>query len=221
MSDEKTGLEGLVDADEALAPEQVNAAGADATLTSDGVATGDQDDASPDMTGPDPTDPDTESPEARIAALEAELAEANEQTLRAVADLQNTRRRVEREIADVKTYAIARFAEDLLSVSDNLARALTALPEADRATLSEAGRNLLGGIEMTEKELHAALARHGVVAVDAVPGAVFDPNLHQAVSQVPSPHPAGTIAETYQSGWKIGDRTLRAAMVAVSAGPAN
>ncbi|MEQ9316608.1 MAG: nucleotide exchange factor GrpE, partial [Henriciella sp.] len=105
--------------------------------------------------------------------------------------------------------------------SDNLARALAALPDEEREVLTEAGQNLLGGIEMTQKELHTVLARHGVTAVDAAPGATFDPNHHQAVSQIPSEHPAGSIAETFQSGWKIGDRTLRAAMVAVSAGKAN
>ena len=74
---------------------------------------------------------------------------------------------------------------------------------------------------MTQKELHTVLARHGVTAIDAAPGAAFDPNQHQAVSQIPSDQPSGTIAETFQSGWKIGERVLRAAMVAVSAGPAN
>ena len=160
-------------------------------------------------------------PEAQIAALELELAETKEQVLRMAAELQNTRKRAEKEIADGKAYAINRFAQDLLSVSDNLSRALMALPAEDRDTLSEAGRNLLGGIEMTEKELHSVLARNGVTAIDAAPGASFDPNLHQAVSQIPSDQPSGTIAQTFQTGWRIGDRTLRAAMVAVSAGPAN
>jgi molecular chaperone GrpE len=74
-------------------------------------------------------------------------------------------------------------------------------------------------VELTQKELVTVLARHGVTAVDAAPGAAFDPALHQAVTQIPSPHPAGSIAELFQSGWRIGDRTLRPAMVAVSAGP--
>ncbi|MEM7767525.1 MAG: nucleotide exchange factor GrpE [Pseudomonadota bacterium] len=200
MSDEKTKFEGLVDAEETLAPEQVaGEAGEEAA--------------------PEPAAEPT--PEARIAALELELADSKEQVLRAFAEAQNTRKRAEKEIADAKAYSIKKFAEDLLSVSDNLSRALTALPDADRAGLSEAGRNLLGGIEMTEKELHAALARNGVTAIDAAPGATFDPNLHQAVSQIPSDQPQGAIAQTFQTGWKIGDRTLRAAMVAVSAGPAN
>jgi len=203
MSDEKTGFEGLIDPEDTLAPDAVGEDTGTGEGEGEAAARG------------------ADDPEARIAALEAALAEANELKLRALADAQNTRRRADKDLADAKTYAIARFAEDLLSVSDNLARALTALPDEDRAGLSEAGRNLLGGIEMTEKELHAVLARNGITAIDAAPGAAFDPNLHQAVSQVPSGQPSGTIAECFQTGWKIGDRTLRAAMVAVSAGPAN
>jgi molecular chaperone GrpE len=136
-------------------------------------------------------------------------------------DLDNTRKRAERQISEARVYAIERFAGDLLSVSDNLARALAALPDEDRANLSDAGNNLLSGIEMTAKELETALGRHGVKPIDAVPGAVFDPNLHQAVAQIPSDQPSGTIASVFQPGWKIGERTLRAAMVAVSAGGAN
>ena len=160
------------------------------------------------------------SPEEVMLALETEKEELRGQLLRTLADLDNTRKRADKQVADAKVYAIERFAGDLLSVADNLARALAALPDDDRAGLSEAGQNLLGGIEMTQKELHTALARHGVKPIEADPGAMFDPNLHQAVAQVPSEHPSGTIASLFQPGWKIGDRTLRAAMVAVSAGPA-
>ncbi|MEO0785703.1 MAG: nucleotide exchange factor GrpE, partial [Pseudomonadota bacterium] len=100
-------------------------------------------------------------------------------------------------------------------------RAMDALDADTRASLSEGGQSLMGGIEMTQKELHTVMARHGVTAIDAAPGAAFDPNLHQAVSQIPSDQPKDTIAQCFQSGWKIGDRTLRAAMVAVSTGPTN
>ncbi|MEM0986159.1 MAG: nucleotide exchange factor GrpE [Pseudomonadota bacterium] len=202
MGENETKLDGLVDTEEALAPEQVNEGAAQDASSEDGG-------------------PQELGAETQIAALEAELADAKDQMLRALADAQNTRRRAEKEVADARAYANKKFAEDLLSVSDNLARALTALPDEDREGLSEAGRNLLGGIEMTEKELHAALARNGVTAIDAAPGATFDPNLHQAVSQIPSDQPSGTIAECFQTGWKMGERTLRAAMVAVSAGAAN
>lgn len=159
--------------------------------------------------------------ETRIAELEGEVTALKDQVLRAHAEMENVRKRSQKEIVDARTYAVEKFAGDLLSVSDNLARALAALPDDEREALTEAGQNLLGGVEMTQKELHAKLAKHGVTAIDAEPGATFDPNKHEAVSQIPSQHPSGTIAETFQSGWKIGDRTLRAAIVAVSSGPAN
>jgi len=161
------------------------------------------------------------SPEEAIAKLEAEKADLNGQILRLLADLDNTRKRADRQLGEARVYAIEKFAADLLSVSDNLARALDALPEGEREGLTEAGKNLLGGIEMTAKELTNALARHGVVLVEAAPGGTFDPNVHQAVAQIPSEHPSGTIAQLFQPGWRIGERTLRAAMVAVSLGPAN
>ena len=159
--------------------------------------------------------------ETRIAELEGEVMGLKDQTLRTMAEMDNLRKRTAKEVADARVYAVEKFAKDLLNVSDNLARALGALPDEERAQLTEAGQNLLGGIEMTQKELHTVLSRHGVVAIDAAPGATFDPNQHQAVSQIPSEQPSGTIAETFQSGWKIGERVLRAAMVAVSAGKAS
>ena len=156
-----------------------------------------------------------------MKALEVEKQELRDQMLRAMAEMENLRKRSEREKADARIYAIEKFARDLLSVSDNMARALEALPETERDALTEGGKGLLGGIEMTQKELHTVLTRHGVTAIEAEPGAQFDPNLHQAVANIPSEHPNGTIASLFQAGWKIGDRTLRAAMVAVSAGQAN
>ena len=159
--------------------------------------------------------------EQQMLALEVEKQELRDQMLRAMAEMENLRKRSEREKADARVYAIEKFARDLLSVSDNLARALEALPDSEREALTEGGKGLLGGIEMTQKELHTVLTRHGVTAIEAEPGAAFDPNLHQAVANIPSEHPNGTIASLFQAGWKIGDRVLRAAMVAVSAGEAN
>jgi len=161
------------------------------------------------------------TPEDHILALEIEKQELRDQMLRAMAEMENLRKRSEREKSDARIYAIEKFARDLLSVSDNMARALEALPEDEREALTEGGKGLLGGIEMTHKELHTVLTRHGVTTIDVEPGAVFDPNLHQAVANIPSEHPNGTIASLFQSGWRIGDRILRAAMVAVSAGQAN
>ncbi|MEL6666606.1 MAG: nucleotide exchange factor GrpE [Pseudomonadota bacterium] len=161
------------------------------------------------------------TPGQQMLALEVEKQELRDQMLRAMAEMENLRKRSEREKSDARVYAIEKFARDLLSVSDNMARALEALPESERDALTEGGKGLLGGIEMTQKELHTVLTRHGVTAIEAEPGAAFDPNLHQAVANIPSEHPNGTIASLFQAGWKIGDRTLRAAMVAVSAGQAN
>ncbi len=155
---------------------------------------------------------------AQLAEVEAERDAMKDQILRALAETENVRKRANRQISEERVYAVERFARDLLNVSDNLARALDALPEDARQELSDTGRTLLEGVELTQKELHAVMARHGVSAIDAGPGATFDPNHHQAVSQIPCDQPAGSVAQTFQTGWKIGDRTLRAAMVAVSAG---
>lgn len=161
------------------------------------------------------------TPEETIAGLEAEKADLQDKLLRSIAEVDNIRKRAAKQVSDASTFAIERFAGDLLSVSDNLSRAMDALDADTRAALSEGGQSLMGGIEMTQKELHTVMARHGVTAIDAAPGAAFDPNLHQAVSQIPADQPKDTIAQTFQTGWKIGDRVLRAAMVAVSTGPAN
>jgi molecular chaperone GrpE len=155
----------------------------------------------------------------QVATLEKERDELNDRLLRALAETENVRKRGNRQIAEERIYAVEKFSRDLLNVSDSLSRAISSLPAQERVMLHEAGRNAFDGIELTQKELVAVLARHGVTAVDAAPGAAFDPALHQAVTQIPSPHPAGSIAENFQSGWRIGDRTLRPAMVAVSAGP--
>lgn len=156
--------------------------------------------------------------EQRFVMLAEENTQLKDQLLRAHAEMQNVRKRAERQVADARIYGVEKFAGDLLPVSDNFARALDALNEKTRADLTDAGKNLIVGVEAIQKDLHAILARHGVTAVDATPGADFDPNLHQAVSQIPSEHPEGTVAATFQNGWRIGNRVLRAAMVAVSAG---
>lgn len=141
-----------------------------------------------------------------------------DQLLRAVAEAENLRKRSEKEVADTRIFALTSFARDLLSVSDNLSRALAAVSDDVREAMGEPGKNLLAGVEMTEKELHTVLTRHGVTLMAVAPGDKFDPNRHQAAAQIPSEHPAGSVVSAIQSGWVIGDRTLRAAMVAVSAG---
>lgn len=178
-------------------------------------------DAEAEAAGETPPEDQPQTDAQQIQVLEAEKQEMKDQLLRAMAEVQNVRRRAEKDISDARNFAIERFAGDLLSVSDNMSRALQALSGDDLEGLSEPGKNLLGGVEMTQKELHTVLQRHGVQPIDAQPGDTFDPNLHQAVANIPSDQPSGTIAELFQAGWKIGDRPLRAAMVAVSAGAAN
>src|SRR6185436_13127950 len=135
-------------------------------------------------------------PQADASPFEAELAKARDELLRALAEVENTRRRAERQTADARAYAIDRFATDLLSVADTLSRALSAAPRDDA---DEGFRNLLTGVELTERALLDAFARHGLKRVGAK-GEQFDPNLHQAVAQAPSDQPAGKIAEVMQPG---------------------
>ena len=172
----------------------------------------------------DPEAGDTESeaeatPEQRIEALELELANLKDQALRAMADAENVKKRAEREVTAAKTYGIERFAVDMLAVHDNLSRALSTVDGKTKDDLGENAKNLLDGIELTEKDLIMILARHGVRAVPGT-GSKFDPNVHQAVANIPSDEEKGNVATVMQTGFTLGDRTLRAAMVAVSTGPA-
>jgi molecular chaperone GrpE len=153
-------------------------------------------------------------PEARIAALETELAEYKDRLLRALAETENTRRRAQREREDATKYAIAGFARDLIAAADNLRRALASLPEAKvRDALT---RNLLAGVAATEQELLSAFERHGVRRIDPE-GQHFDHNLHQAIYEAErADAPAGTVVEVLQPGWLLNDRLLRPAMVGVA-----
>jgi molecular chaperone GrpE len=154
------------------------------------------------------------SPEARMAALEAELAEQKDRLLRALAETENVRRRSQREREDASKYAVAGFAKELLSVADNLRRALDSLPaeEAkDPRTVS-----LLEGVEATERELLGVFERNGVRRIDP-DGERFDHNFHQAIFEAERPgRPAGTIIEVLQPGYVLHDRLLRPAMVGVA-----
>ena len=154
-----------------------------------------------------------------VAGLEKERDQLKDNVLRALAETDNVRKRANRQIEEARLYAVEKFARDLLNVADNLSRAVDSVPAESRGIMTDVVKTALEGVELTQKELVTVLARHGVTAIDSSPGSAFDPNMHQAVTQVPSEHPAGSVAELYQSGWRIGDRTLRAALVAVSAGP--
>ncbi len=162
---------------------------------------------------PEPT------PQQAIEALQTELANTKDQALRAMAETENVKRRAEREVAAAKLYGIERLAGDILSLHDNLARALLTLDGKAKEDMGGNAKNLLDGIELTEKDLMAVLARHGIKAVPGK-GSKFDPNVHQAVAQIPSDEDKGYVAEVMQTGFTIGERTLRAAIVAVSTGPA-
>ena len=158
------------------------------------------------------------SPEERAAALEAELADAQDRLLRALAETENVRRRAQRERADAERYGFAKFAGDLLSVGDNLRRALDSLPEAEAR--DDRTRGLLAGVAATERELLAAFERHGLKRIDPK-GERFDHNFHQAVFEVENTgRPAGTIVEVLQPGYVLQDRLLRPAMVGVAKGGA-
>jgi molecular chaperone GrpE len=150
------------------------------------------------------------------ASAEAELAKMREDLLRALAEIENTRRRGERQAQEARQYAIDRFARDILPVADTLARAIASTPP--REELDDVTHPLLAGVEMTDKALHEAFARHALVRV-GTKGEAFDPNLHQAVAHAPSDTPAGAVAEVMQPGYVLADRTLRPAMVVVSSGP--
>lgn len=153
-----------------------------------------------------------------VETLVAENAELRDRLMRAIADMENLRRRTEREKQDAGRYAIGRFAEDVLSVGDNLARALATVDEATRTDGNEATRNLIEGIEVTERGLQNVLSRHGISRIEP-DGERFDPNFHQAIYEVENPAvTAGTVVQVLQAGYLIGERVLRPAMVAVAKG---
>jgi molecular chaperone GrpE len=159
-----------------------------------------------------------DNPAEEIARLEQEKAELKDRLLRTLADLENQRRRAEREVADARSYAISKFAGDMLGVADNMGRALAALPADARDNGDPTLKALLEGAEMTEREMLRALEKHGVKKIDPK-GEKFDPHRHQAIFEVPDPAvPAGTVAQVVQVGYSIGDRVLRPAMVGVARG---
>ena len=164
---------------------------------------------SPIAVEPDPKD-------IEIAQLKEEAASLKDRLLRTAADMDNLRKRAEREKAEATLYAATNFARDLLSVADNMQRALAAMSPETKEAADEATKNLLTGIELTEKELLNVFQRYGIRKVDTV-GSKFDPNLHQALFEMPTAeHPPGTVVQEMQSGFAIGERCLRPAMVGVA-----
>lgn len=153
-----------------------------------------------------------------LAALEAEKLDLKDKLLRTLADMENLRRRTEREVADARTYAVTNFARDMLNVADNVRRALDSVPAEARAAAEGPFKALLDGIDLTGRDLAKTLERHGVRPVDPQ-GQRFDPNLHQAMFELPNPDVAsGTVVQVVQTGYVIGERVLRPALVGVAKG---
>jgi molecular chaperone GrpE len=152
-----------------------------------------------------------------LESLRLDLENAKQDVLYAKAETQNVRRRLEREKDEARAYAATGFARDILSVADNLARAVQAIPEVLRA--DESMKGLVFGLEATQREIEKVFAGHGITRIAAV-GLPLDPNQHQAMLEVPtSDHEPGTVVQEMQAGWMIKDRLLRAAMVAVAKAP--
>jgi molecular chaperone GrpE len=163
-----------------------------------------------------PDDPE----EGSVEALTKEVAEAKDRMLRTLADMENLRKRTAREVSDARAYGISGFARDVLDIADNLQRALDAVPAEARAAAEPGLKALIEGVELTERSLHNALEKHGVKKFDPA-GEKFDPNVHQAMYEVPDPSvPVGTVAQVIQAGYMIGERVLRPALVGVAKGGA-
>ncbi|HUI13290.1 MAG TPA: nucleotide exchange factor GrpE [Xanthobacteraceae bacterium] len=155
---------------------------------------------------------------APSTALEREHAEMKDRLLRTLAEMENLRKRTEREVADSRLYGITSFARDILGVADNMHRALETVAPELRASGDSGARALVDGVELTERELLKALEKHGVRQFTPQ-GEKFDPNLHQAMFEVPDATvPAGSVVQVVQPGYMIGERVLRPALVGVSKG---
>jgi len=153
-----------------------------------------------------------------LELLKAENTELRDRYLRLAAEMDNLRRRTEREVKDAKSYSVAGFARDMLAVSDNLRRAIDAIPPEARAAADAGLMTLIEGVEMTERSMLSTLERHGVRQLDPV-GQKFDPNFHQAMFEVPNTEvPNNTVVQVVQAGFTIGERVLRPAMVGVAKG---
>jgi molecular chaperone GrpE len=159
-------------------------------------------------TAPEATDP--------VAEAKREAAEFKDKLLRTLAEMENLRKRTEREVLDARMYGIAGFARDVLAVADNMHRALAAIGPELREAVDAKVKALIEGVELTERELLKSLEKNGVKKFSPE-GEKFDPNVHQAMYEVPtSDLPPGQVAQVIQAGYMLGDRVLRPAMVAVS-----
>jgi len=169
-------------------------------------------------TGAERADGTVEGDYEALMRLLKENEELKDRALRIAAEMENLRRRTVRDVHDARSYAIANFARDMLSVSDNLRRALDAIPAEVKAAGDAGFKSLIEGVDLTERAMLSALERHGVKKLQPE-GEKFDPNFHQAMFEVPNESvPANTVVQVVQPGYSIGDRVLRPAMVGVSRG---
>lgn len=162
---------------------------------------------------------DPAAPEAPPAeALAAEIVALKDKNLRALAELENLRRRAERDLADARAYGISGFAREMLGVLDNLRRALDSLPPESRGSAPDLWKTFVEGVELTERDFLARLGRAGVRKLEPL-GEKFDPNFHDALFEAPDPGmPNGHVAQVVETGYSIGDRVLRPAKVGVARG---
>ena len=185
----------------------------------------DSDTRPPSDNDPAPANEPAAQPEPAVApkpstSLDRELAETKDRLLRTLADMDNMRKRTEREVADARVYGISNFARDIVGVADNMHRAMAALDDELRAKADEPTKVLLEGVELTERELMNVLEKHGVKRIEPL-GQKFDPNRHQAMYEIEDASvPAGSVIQVMQAGYLIGDRMLRPALVAVAKGGA-
>ena len=166
-----------------------------------------------------PTDPVSEpDPFKVLEALQAENVELKDRSLRTLAEMENLRRRTEREVGDAKTYGVTSFARDMLTFADNLRRAIDAVPMHVRDSADPILKSFVEGIELTERDFLSRLGRFGVKKLEPM-GKRFDPNMHEALFEIPDDTVAsGTVKQVVEQGFSIGDRVLRPAKVGVSRG---
>lgn len=164
-------------------------------------------------------EPEIDPRDAEIIALKEEVAAGKDRLLRFAAEAENQKKRLEREKAEATLYAASNFARDLLSVADSLSRALAAVPADERAIIDDVMKKFLDGIELTERELLSVFQRHHIRKLETV-GQKFDPNYHQAMFEMPTTErPPGTVMQEVQSGYAVGERCLRPALVGVAKAP--
>lgn len=157
-------------------------------------------------------------PFAVLEKLNAENAELKDRTLRTLAEMENLRRRTEKEVADSRVYGVTNFARDMLTFADNLQRAIASVPEEARANADAPLKAFIEGIELTERDFLSRLTKYGVKKIEPQ-GQKFDPNMHEALFEMPDPSvPAGTVVQVMEAGYSIGDRCLRPAKVGVARG---